>query len=164
MRRMGAMQSKIRIRRAQPEEAELLTALIMRSKAHWGYEPALLDVWRSDLALDSAMIARDPVYCAEDLDGIVVGVSHLYLQDNGEVYLDHLFTEPASMGQGIGSCLWHHTVEQTALLQARALVFEADPNARPFYEHMGASVVGWEESHTVPGRRNPLMRYDLPPS
>lgn len=52
------------IRRAQPEEAEALTALIMRSKAHWGYSQELLDGWRSALTLRAETIERDPVYCA----------------------------------------------------------------------------------------------------
>lgn len=159
---MGANGSGLRIRRALPEEAEILTALIIRSKAHWGYDAALLETWRSDLTLDPETIARDPVYCAEDVDsGGIVGVSHFYRQSEEEVYFDHLFVEPAAMGQGVGAQLWQHAVRQSAAQGARVVVFGADPNARPFYERMGAVVVGWNMSSIVPGRRTPRMRYDL---
>lgn len=112
--RMGVTGSGLRIRRirrARPEEAERLTALIRRSKAHWGYDAALLDAWRPDLTLDRETIARDPVYCAEDTEsGIVLGVSHFYGLNTKEVYLDHLFVEPASIGQGVRSALWRHAI------------------------------------------------------
>ncbi len=157
------MEPGLRIRRAQPDEADHLTDLIMRSKAHWGYDAALLELWRADLTLDPDIIARDPVYCAEGVEsGLVVGVSHFYRRSTGEVELDHLFVDPVAMGRGIGSLLWHHAVEHAAVLGAQAIVLGADPNARPFYERMGAVVVGWNLSSTVPGRRTPRMRYDLP--
>ncbi|MGH2517316.1 MAG: GNAT family N-acetyltransferase [Ktedonobacterales bacterium] len=161
---MEGVASGVRIRRAHPEEAELLTELIMRSKAFWGYDATLLAAWRSDLTLESKVVARDPVYCAEDrYTGFIMGVSHFYRLDDDELYLDHLFVEPACMGKGVGARLWSHAVAQAAAQGLRAVVLGADPNARPFYERMGAVVVGWEESPIVPGRRTPVMRYDLPP-
>lgn len=160
---METIGSGLRIRRARPEEAEELNALTMRSKAHWGYDAELLEAWRTDLALDADTIARNPVYCAEDANsGAVVGVSHFYPINDEEVYLDHLFVEPAWMGRGVGALLWRHAVAQAEAQGARALVFGADPNARPFYERMGAVVAGWKDSPLVPSRRNPLMRYALP--
>jgi GNAT superfamily N-acetyltransferase len=160
---VGTAKSALRIRRARPEEAETLTDLIMRSKAHWGYDPARLAAWRLDHTLDAETIARDAVYCAEDVDtGVVAGVSHCVPQGDDELYLDRLFVEPAWMGRGVGALLWRHAVEQAAARGARSLVFGADPNARPFYEHMGAVVVGWGDSSLMPGERFPLMRYTLP--
>ena len=158
------MALRLRIRPAREDEADLLTALIMRSKAHWGYDSAWLEAWRPDLTLDAGTIARDAVFCAEDVEsGAVAGVSHLYRQSDGTVYLDDFFIDPAYMGQGVGAQLWRHAVEWTAAQGALALELSADPNARPFYEHMGAVVVGWQASSIVPGRRLPQMRYELPP-
>lgn len=154
---------RLRIRSARADEAELLTALIMRSKAYWGYESELLEGWRSDLTLDQEMIAHDSVYCAEDVEsGVVAGVLRLYRQRDGTAYLDHLFVEPAYIGEGVGAQLWRHAVEWAAAQGALALTFSADPNARLFYERMGAVVVDWQESSIVPGRLLPQMRYDLP--
>lgn len=65
------------------------------------------------------------------------------------------------MGRGIGAHLWRHAVEQARAEGARAVVLDADPNARPFYERMGAVVVSWKDSTAVPGRRSPQMRFEL---
>lgn len=162
---MGVIGSGLRIQRARPQEAELLTALIMRSKAYWGYDATLLEAWRLGLILAPETIARDPVYCTEDVEsGVVVGMSHFYRLNEEEVYLDDLFVEPASIGHGVGSALWYHAIEQARALGARAVVFDADPHALPFYERKGAVVVCWRESSIVPGRPYPSLRYDLPPA
>ncbi len=153
----------VQIRRARPVEADSLSGLIMQSKAHWGYDTALLEAWRPGLTLDPATIADHPVYCSEDaLTGTLTGVSHFYPLNDEEVYLDHLFVEPAAMGNGIGAALWRHAVSWSASHGAHAIVFDADPHARSFYERMGAVVVGWSESTIVPGRQLPQMSYDLP--
>ena len=138
-----------------------MTKLIMRAKAYWGYDQAFLDACRPSLTLPAADIARNPVYCAE-VAGVVAGVCHLYLLSADEAYLDHLFVEPAFIGTGIGALLWRHAVEVAVALGAKMLVLGADPNARPFYEHMGAVVVGEIISLIVPGRVTPRMCYELP--
>ncbi len=109
------------------------------------------------------MIARDTVYCAEDVEsGVIAGVLRLYRQRDETAYLDHLFVEPAYIGEGVGAQLWRHAVEWAAAQGAQALTLSADPNARLFYERMGAVVVDWQASSIVPGRLLPQMRYDLP--
>lgn len=157
------MNQTIQIRRARPEEAALLSDLIYRSKAHWGYEPALLEFWRPQLTLAPETIARDPIYVAEEVGtGRILGVVHYYPLSDDEVYLDDLFVEPVAMRQGVGTLLWRFCVEQARALGARSIVFGADPHARPFYERQGAVVTGWRETPEVPGRARPRMRYTIP--
>jgi GNAT superfamily N-acetyltransferase len=147
------------IRRALREEAEALTALILRAKSHWGYDQSFLEACRPMLTLKPESIEHDLVYCAE-IESRVIGVSHLKRVDEVTVCLDDLFVEPAFIGQGIGGLLWRHAVEIAKTMGATSLVFGADPHARPFYEHMGAIVEGYDQSTIVPGRKTPRMRYE----
>jgi GNAT superfamily N-acetyltransferase len=158
---MSTVMGEVRIRRALPEEAGALTELIMRSKAHWGYDAAFLEACRPGLTMRRESIERDHVVCAE-VGGDLAGVAHVATQDDGEAYLDDLFVEPAYMGRGVGKLLWGHAVAWAAATGATAMVFGADPNARPFYEHLGAVVVGEIASTIISGRTTPRMRYDLP--
>ena len=50
------------IRRARPEEAGVLSALALRSKAHWGYDADFLAACRDDLTLIPEEIATSMVY------------------------------------------------------------------------------------------------------
>jgi GNAT superfamily N-acetyltransferase len=113
---------------------------------------------RPILTLKTESIEHDPVYCAE-VGSTVAGVSHLKKFDEMTVYLDDLFVEPAFIGRGIGGLLWRHAVDLAKTMGAKSLVFGADLHARPFYEHMGAVVEGYNLSTIVPGRKTPRMRY-----
>jgi hypothetical protein len=49
---------------AQETEADLLSALIMQSKAHWGYSIEALESWRPELSITPASIREKPVFVA----------------------------------------------------------------------------------------------------
>jgi GNAT superfamily N-acetyltransferase len=153
----------MRIRRADPGEAEALSALIMRSKAHWGYSQQQLDGWRSALTISAKTIARDPVYCAE-ADGRLAGVMHLKLLGATEVLLDDLFVDPAFIGAGVGAALWRQAVAVAREHGATAMVLDADRHAIPFYQHMGAELVDDLALADASSVSTPRMRYVLPDS
>jgi len=132
----------------------------MRSKSYWGYDRLFLEAYRAHLLLSAEVLEHNPVYCVE-VGEAIAGVSHLIVVSDEEICLNHLFVEPAFIGQGIGSLLWRHAVEQARRRDARALVFKADPHARSFYERMGAVVEGYHLSTILPGRKVPRMRYEL---
>ncbi|HEX6123478.1 MAG TPA: GNAT family N-acetyltransferase [Ktedonobacterales bacterium] len=152
---------EVTIRRARPTEAAALSALMLRSKAHWGYDAAFLAACGPLLTITPEIVAREHVYCAEAADGTLAGICHVTPRSASEAELESLFVEPAFIGSGLGKRLWRQAVQIAAALRARTLVFDADPHARPFYEHLGAIVVGEHHSTTFPGRVLPRMCYAL---
>ena len=52
------------IRPAVETEAELLSALAMRAKAHWGYSAEALEGWRAELAVSPQSIRARPTFVA----------------------------------------------------------------------------------------------------
>jgi GNAT superfamily N-acetyltransferase len=148
------------IRRARPEEEAALSGLMWRSKAHWGYDQAFMEANRVQLTISADAIERDAVYVAEVGD-TVAGMSHLIRLEGDEALLDDLFVEPEHIGTGVGAALWRHAAGLARELGVRAMILDADPNARPFYERMGAVVTGEIASTNAPGRTLPRMRFDL---
>jgi GNAT superfamily N-acetyltransferase len=148
------------IRRARPEEAATLSALALRSKAHWGYDAEFLAACRGDLTLSAEDVASSTVYVCDGVDA-PVGFYRLLLQDDGVAELDALFVEPAAMGQGVGRSLWQHAVATAATLGCSEMVWQSDPQAVGFYLAMGARRAGESESTVTPGRMLPLMRFRL---
>jgi GNAT superfamily N-acetyltransferase len=148
------------IRRAQPAEAGALSALALRSKAHWGYDADFLAACRDDLTLLPEEIATSLTYVADGVDA-PAGYYRLLLEDNGVAELDALFVEPTEMGQGIGKRLWRHAVDTAAKLGCSVMIWQSDPQAEGFYLAMGAQRNGESESTVTPGRMLPLMRYRL---
>ena len=117
------------IRRARPEEAGVLSALALRSKAHWGYDAEFLAACQDDLTLSADDIASSAVYVCDGVDA-PSGYYRLVLQDDGVAELDALFVEPAAMGQGVGRSLWRHAVATAAKLGCSEMVWQSDPKRR----------------------------------
>src|ERR671910_1950718 len=120
------------IRRARPAEAAVLSALALRSKAHWGYDADFLAACQDDLTLSADDIATSAVYIFDGVDA-PSGFYRLVLQDGSVVELDALFVEPAAMGQGVGRRLWRHAVATAATLGCSEIMLQSDPQAEGFY-------------------------------
>lgn len=132
------------IRRARPDEAELLHVLTGRSALHWGYEPEFLDWEPEALAVTPEFLDRSDTWVLDE-EGVIAGYCSLVGQPP-EISLDKLFVEPDRIGTGRGKQLWLHSVATAREMGAEVLTFAADPNAAPFYLAMGAEWVREEET------------------
>ncbi|MFI6872841.1 GNAT family N-acetyltransferase [Streptomyces sp. NPDC050400] len=151
---------KARIRPARPEEAAELSALALRSKAHWGYDEAFMAACVDELTLLPADVERRRTVVAEDPDGRVLGLATLEGQPPaGELGL--MFVDPEALGRGVGRLLFTHVRDAADAGGFAAVHWAADPNAVPFYEAMGGRHVGTVPSGSVPGRTLPLMELRL---
>jgi N-acetylglutamate synthase-like GNAT family acetyltransferase len=146
------------IRDARAGESVALSALMRRSKAHWGYDAALLESWRAELAVSEAMIARGEVFVAQR-DGDVLGVAAV-VDEPPDVELDTCFVEPAAIGTGVGRVLVETAIARARDAGAHTMRVVADPNAEAFYARLGAVRVGAVPS-SVPDRSLPVLRFDL---
>ena len=151
----------IRIRRARPDEADELTALATRAKAHWGYDADFMERIRDAMSLSPTDVAGDEVWALEDGTGRVIGYHRVLAGDPAEV--EDLWVEPAAMGAGHGRRLFEHAVAIARSAGASALELDADPNAVGFYERMGMHRIGETPSTTFAGRSLPRMRIEFGP-
>ena len=152
------MASDLTVRIARAGEAQALTALCVRSKAHWGYDATFMRLCQASLTVSDADIAAGRVLVAER-GGVVFGTAKVAA--DGE--LDMMFVDPPAMNRGAGRALFDAAVGLARRLGARRMPILADPNAAPFYERMGARLVGHAPSDAIPGRTLPLYEYDLTP-
>ena len=122
------------VRAALPTEAETLTALAIRSKAHWGYDAQFMERAASDLQVTPAVIEEAKAFVAES-GKVIVGF--------------YVLVEPSAIGTGVGAQLWTHMLEQARGLGYRAVRIHSEPNAEGFYLKMGARRIGSVESSVV---------------
>lgn len=144
------------IRRAHAGEAGSLSALAMRSKAHWGYREEFLDVVRPMLTFTESDLAGSPVYVLEAV-GELVGMYRL-AGDPPHGELDDMWLDPGFIGRGAGRRLFDHALQSAVELGFDSLLIESDPNAVGFYLAMGATQVG--ERRSLSGRTLPLLRVN----
>ncbi len=141
----------MRLRQAVAGEEEALSELVMRSKAHWGYDAAFLEACREELRVTPEEIAGGQVTVAED--DRVLGMSILDLE---AAELVSLFVDPEAIGTGVGRALLDAARERAAAAGVAELTIESDPFAEPFYLLHGARRVGERVSRST-GRALPLL-------
>jgi GNAT superfamily N-acetyltransferase len=138
------------IRRALPHESPSLTALAIRSKAHWGYDAAFMERAIPDLQVSAEVVDRAAAFVAEG-EGGVLGFYVLDVEDGAPTLRD-LWIEPSAIGRGVGRALFGHMLGEARGRGHRAVRIVSEPNAEAFYAKMGARRVGSVESNVQKGR------------
>jgi GNAT superfamily N-acetyltransferase len=143
-----------RVRPASAAEYEPLRELTFESKAHWGYDRDLVRGWADSLSFDG-----DCERWVAELDGGIVAWAALAPPADGVAVLDHLWVDPAWMGRGVGSRLFHLAADRARELGAERLEWSAEPNAVGFYEKLGGRKL--RDHVTEWGRLAPWMGLEL---
>ena len=131
----------------------------MRSKALWGYDAAFMAMCLEELTVQPDAIEAGEVWVAEESDAIV-GLLEI-VPEGRAAELRLIFVEPGAVRSGVGRALWRHAEKRARAHGAKTLALDADPNAVPFYERMGMTIVGEEPSGSIPGRMLPRMEKRL---
>ena len=151
----------IEIRRAQPQDAEVLTAIAHAAKRHWNYPEDWIAQWNLDLTITPGFITENEVFVAL-IDGQIAGCCALVLT-NSLAEIEHMWMRPEHMGTGTGRALFTHAKLRAEERGANVLELSADPNAEGFYAHMGAKRIG-EIPAGMSGQEDrvlPRMRINL---
>ena len=145
-----------------PKDGEwaALSALCLRSKAHWGYDPDFIEACRAELTITPGQVAAWPTVVAGPADGPASGLAQISVEGD-RVWLEKLFVDPDAMGCGIGRALFTWGIDAARERGGRVLVIEADPHAVRCYQRLGAVPAGHATSVSIPGRALPVLHYSL---
>lgn len=129
---------------AQPEHADILTQITIAAKRHWNYPENWIQIWLPLLTITPEYISGHETWIAT-LNDKPVAYYSLKEAENA-LWLDNLWVLPGHMGKGIGKELFIHALERSRKRGISVIKIEADPNAQPFYEHMGARKISEHHS------------------
>lgn len=143
-----------------PDQAKTLTQIAFAAKRHWGYPERWIQLWSPILTITPEFIERNVTHVAF-LDKTAVGFFAISLEGE-KASVEHLWVLPEHIGKGIGAKLFKNMLSKCRELGVRVVEIESDPNARGFYEHMGAKKVG-EIVGEVDGQPRilPLLEIEL---
>lgn len=147
------------LRQAKPDELDQVNDMVMRSKAHWGYDADFLESCREELTLTGAQLVSENTRVAVQQQGII-GIAIVDFDLPNSV-LDKLFVDPLAIGTGAGRALYDWALERARNHGASRMEIHSDPEARGFYERMGARLIGKTPSGSIAGRFLPLLQHDL---
>jgi N-acetylglutamate synthase-like GNAT family acetyltransferase len=149
---------EIQIRRAKPDEANVLTAIAHAGKRHWGYPENWIEHWKNDLTITPEFILRHEVYVALAGEKIVGCCALVCGEEQAE--LEHMWIKPEHIGTGVGRSLFLYLKERAVNLGLPALEISSDPNAEGFYQRMGAKRTGDVRSE-IEGKPRVLPRMTV---
>lgn len=145
----------IKIRKANVEDAAVLTDIAINSKGYWGYSNDYMNAWKDALTITVKDIQSKVIYLLEENKNIK-GFYCLCIETKE---LESLFVAPTYIGQGLGKVLWKDILLKAIEYRIPSFHFDSDPNAYEFYLKMGAKRIIYVESTVIPGRIYPLMEY-----
>ena len=147
------------IRRATAEDADALSDLAHRAKAHWGYPAHWMREWDAQLTIIPGYLELHDVWVSERA-GTIVGMCAL--EDRGpRCTLEHVWVDPAVHGEGVGRALVMHALSEARRRSVGAVELLSDPFASGFYERLGARRIG-EVPAPMPGARDrTLPRFEF---
>ena len=149
----------MQIRRATADDADALSDLAHRAKAHWGYPAHWMREWDAQLTIIPGYLELHDVWVSER-DGTIVGMCALEDQ-HVRWHLEHVWVEPALHGRGLGRALVLHALEEAGRRHGGVVELFADPFASGFYERLGARRAG-DVAAPMPGARDrTLPRYEF---
>jgi ribosomal protein S18 acetylase RimI-like enzyme len=134
----------LQIRRALPEEADVLSQIAFSAKAHWGYPKRWMGIWKPQLTFSPAYFEENEGWVAE-IDGLPMAFYTLQ-EKAGNAWIENLWVSPEVIGKGVGKRLFLHAAALSRQRGYKALQLEADPNAVGFYEKMGMVQIGERHS------------------
>ena len=147
------------IRRATADDADALSDLAHRAKAHWGYPAAWMREWDAQLTIIPGYLEMHDVWVSDE-DGAIVGMCAL--EDRKDHWnMEHVWVDPAAHGRGVGRALVMHALDEARRRHAGVVELLSDPYASGFYERLGARRAG-EVPAPMPGAKDrTLPRYEF---
>ena len=147
------------IRRARNDDADALSDLAHRAKAHWGYPQAWMREWDAQLTIIPGYLELHDVFVAEQA-GRIVGMCALE-DRHDRWHLEHVWVEPREHGRGVGRALVLHALDEARRRHDGNVELFADPYASGFYERLGARRAG-DVPAPMPGAKNrTLPKYEF---
>lgn len=155
------------IREAKDTESDSLTAISFESKRYWNYPEEYFDIWKKELTITPKYIQKNMVFVAE-FDSIPVGYfSIVKIKEDfwaGKVFvrkgfwLEHIFIKPEFIGKRVGTKLVGFAKDLCKQKKIECLNIFSDPNAKGFYDKVGARYIE-ESPSSIVGRTVSL--YEL---
>ncbi|WP_432407685.1 GNAT family N-acetyltransferase [Wukongibacter sp. M2B1] len=145
------------VRRAKICEAKILTDLVVRSEAYWGYDSAFMENFRSLYRVTEEFINNNETFVMEEKEGIIG--FYAILIDEKETSLEYFYIDSKSIGRGYGKLLWEDMIKNCKEQGIDAITFVTSPQAKEFYIKMGAIQVGEVDSIVITDRKIPRLVY-----
>jgi GNAT superfamily N-acetyltransferase len=148
------------IKHAEAKDLAAINALLMASKASWGYDKIFMEAYMRNysVTLDYLNARKlQTVYLGLDL----MAFFSFFIHEDQTLELERMYLDPKHIGQGYGRKIWQACCDYAKMLDKKEFIVWSDPNAQDFYRKMGCVQIGVRASPLMPDRSPPVFKYTL---
>lgn len=147
------------IRPAEISEAEGLTELAVKSEAYWGYDQDFMRKFQEIYKITEDFLIKNSTFVAAEGD-IIIGFYSVSI-DEEEVSIEYFYIDPQCIGKGYGRIMCEHMKDFCREKGLKEIYLVTSPQAKSFYEKMGAVYIGETESLLKKGRSIPKLKFSF---
>jgi N-acetylglutamate synthase-like GNAT family acetyltransferase len=144
---------------AEGHEASELSRIAIESESYWGYDSDYMDKFKVIYQVTEEFIRKNPTFILYE-DGRIIGFYALLIKPEGNE-LEFFYIEAQCIGKGYGEKMWNHLKNYCKGHNIKDFTLVTSPQAKEFYEKMGAAQIREVESTLKKGRRIPELRCNL---
>lgn len=145
---------------AEGHEASELSRIAIESESYWGYDSDFMDKFKIIYQVTKEFIRKNPTFILYENDKIV-GFYALLIKAEGTT-VEFFYIQPQCIGKSYGEKMWKHLAAYCKGHNIEEVTLVTSPQAKGFYEKMGAIQIGEVESTLKNGRKIPELKYYLP--
>ncbi|MBU3143801.1 GNAT family N-acetyltransferase [Clostridium sp. CF012] len=140
-------------------EASELSRIAIKSESYWGYDYDFMDKFKVIYEVTEEFIRKNPTFIIYENDKIV-GFYTILIKPEGNS-IEYFYIEPQCIGKGYGKKMWDHLANYCKAHSIKDFTLVTSPQAKEFYEKMGAIQIGEVESTLKKGRKIPKLKCNL---
>lgn len=145
------------IRAAEGDESNELNRIAIESESYWGYDSEFMDKFKVIYQVTEDFIKKNPTFILCENNRIIGFYSLLINHEENEI--EYFYIEPQCIGKGYGKKMWNHLVSYCKGIDIKDITLVTSPQAKEFYEKMGAIQIDEVESLLRKGRKIPKLKY-----
>ena len=136
-----------------------INRIAYESEAYWGYNSEYMERFKEIYRITEDYIKAKPTFILVEGNHII-GFYSLVLNGK-EAELELFYSDPQNIGKGYGKKMWGHLISYCKREGIKSLSLVANPQAKGFYEKMGAVMIDQVESRLRTGRKIPRLMFEI---
>ncbi len=140
-------------------EANELNRIAIESESYWGYDSDFMDKFKIIYQVTEEFIKGNQTFILYE-DERIIGFYSISNKPKGNE-LEYFYIEPHCIGKGYGKGMWDHLINYCKAHNIKDFALVTSPQAKRFYEKMGAMYIGEVESTLEKGREIPKLKCIL---
>lgn len=147
------------IHAAKEKDIDELNRIAYEQEAYWGYDSEFMEKFKVIYKITEDYIRINPTFVLVK-ENRIIGFYSLLVKDE-EIRLEFFYILPKYIGKGYSEKMQNHLIDYCKKVRIKSFCLVTSPQAKGFYEKMGAVKIDEVESLLRKGRKIPKLKFEI---